>query len=262
MRIALAPLRFRRDPSEALRCVESALAGAARHGARLVCSPENYLPGLRGVEFDVAPPEDAFLASAERTICEAVARLGVGAIIGVERPSPRGPIASAMVVSPDGRLLGYQDKVQIDPAEDEIYVAGSGRRVFQIDDLHFGVCICHEGWRYPETVRWAARRGARIVFHLQYSPSAPTSREHGEWASSSGTMHEKAAICRAAENTIYFATVNYAIANSIAGTAVVDPEGHVCAIHPDGTEGLLFADIDLSRATGLLARRLAAAEYP
>ena len=65
MRIALASLRFRRDPGEALQCVENAMAGAARHGARLVCSPENYLPGLRGVEFDVAPPDDAFLARAE-----------------------------------------------------------------------------------------------------------------------------------------------------------------------------------------------------
>jgi len=25
--------------------------------------------------------------------------------------------------------------------------------------------ICHEGWRYPETVRWAVRRGAQVVFH-------------------------------------------------------------------------------------------------
>ena len=68
-------------------------------------------------------------------------------------------------------------------------------------------------------------------------------------------MHEKAAICRAAENTIYFATVNYAIESAVAGTALIDPEGNVCAEHLAGTEHLLIADIDISAATGLLAKR-------
>jgi len=31
---------------------------------------------------------------------------------------------------------------------------GSERRVFQAGPLTFGVVICHEGWRYPETARW------------------------------------------------------------------------------------------------------------
>jgi predicted amidohydrolase len=31
--------------------------------------------------------------------------------------------------------------------------------------LTFSVVICHEGFRYPETVRWAVRRGAQLVFH-------------------------------------------------------------------------------------------------
>lgn len=261
MRIALATLRHRRHPDEALRCVQNALENAARQGARLLCTSENYLPGLRGVEFDVAPPDAAFLARAERTLREAAATSGVGAIIGIERTSPAGLLASAMVVGPDGRLLGYQDKVQIDPSEEGTYVPGAGRHVFEVDGVRFGVAICHEGWRYPETVRWAARRGAQIVFHPQYSPAADSPRKT-EWAAAGGTMHEKAAICRAAENTIYFATVNYAVPGSIAGTALIDPDGNVRAVHGNGEENVLIADIDPSRATGLLARRLTAAGCP
>jgi predicted amidohydrolase len=262
MRIALATLRYRRDPDEALRCVQNALENAARQGAKLLCTSENYLPGLRGVEFDVAPPDPAFLARAERTLRETAASTGVGAIIGIERKMPAGLLASAIVVAPDGRLLGYQDKVQIDPCEEGTYVPGAGRHVFEIDGVRFSVAICHEGWRYPETVRWAARRGAQIVFHPQYSPAADSPRKQTEWATASGTMHEKAAICRAAENTIYFATVNYAIPNSIAGTALIDPDGNVRAAAGNGEENVLIADINPSRATGLLARRLAATEYP
>jgi len=262
MRIALATLKYRPDPDESLRVVQAAIQSAARQGAKLLCTPENYLPGLRGVEFDVPPPDAAFLARAERAIRETTATTGVGAIIGIERVTPRGLIASAMVVAPDGRLLGYQDKVQIAPSEEGIYTTGAGRQVFEIDGLRFGVCICHEGWRYPETVRWSARRGAQIVFHPQYSPIDDEARPHTEWASATGTMHEKAVVCRAAENTIYVATVNYAIPNSIAGTALIDPDGNVVKMDLSGAEGILIADIDPSRATGLLAQRLAAAEYP
>ena len=262
MRIALATLRFRSDPEEALRVVTDAMKEAARHNARIVCTAECYLPGLRGVGLDVAPPDAAFIAHAERTIRETAAETGVAAIVGTERPTLAGLFATAMIVGTDGRLLGDQDKAQIDPTEEGTYTPGRGRAVFEIEGLRFGVVICHEGWRYPETVRWAARRGAHIVFHPQFSPAATTPRKANEWASTTGTMHEKAAICRAAENTIYFATVNYAIPDSIAGTALIDPDGNVKAMHSEGTENVLIADIEPARATGLLARRLAATEYP
>jgi predicted amidohydrolase len=261
MRIALATLRHRRDPEEALNAVRTAMESAARQGAKLLCTAECYLPGLRGVEFDVAPPDAAFLARAERTLRETAATTGVGAIVGVERKTPAALLASALVIAPDGGLLGYQDKVQIDPSEEGTYTPGKGRHAFEIDGVRFGVAICHEGWRYPETIRWAARRGAHIVFHPQYSPAAERPRK-AEWAGADGTMHEKAVICRAAENTIYVATVNYAIPSPIAGTALIDPDGVVVAMHTSGEELLLIADIDPARATGLLARRLAALEYP
>jgi predicted amidohydrolase len=63
--------------------------------------------------------------------------------------------------------------VQIDPSEEGMYAAGSGRRVFQAGALTFGVAICHEGWRYPETVRWAARYGAHVVFHPHFHEAEP-----------------------------------------------------------------------------------------
>lgn len=262
MRIALATLRFRPDPDDALRAVVDAMHEAANRKARIVCTAECYVPGMRGVGLDVAAPDADLLARAERTIREAAATIGVAAVVGVERVTTAGLIASALIVARDGHLLGYQDKVQIDPSEEGTYTPGHGREIFEIEGLRFGVAICHEGWRYPETVRWSARRGAQVVFHPQFSPAGASARIADEWASATGTMHEKAAVCRAAENTIYFATVNYAIPNSIAGTALIDPDGAVTAMHTDGSENVLVADIDISRATGLLARRLAEGEYP
>jgi predicted amidohydrolase len=63
-------------------------------------------------------------------------------------------------------------------------------------------------------------------------------------------------LCRAAENTCFFATVNYAGAGSPTTSAVVRPDGTLLSYQPYGKSGLLIADIDIGEATGLLASRL------
>ena len=96
----------------------------------------------------------------------------VAVVLGTERIVDDGVLATALVINRDGTVAGFQDKVQLDPSEDTIYAPGSGRQIFESGPLKFGVVICHEGWRYPETVRWAARRGAHIVFHPQFHEAA------------------------------------------------------------------------------------------
>ena len=82
--------------------------------------------------------------------------------------------------------------------------------MFQLGPLTFGIAICHEGWRYPETVRWAARRGAQIVFHPHFHQAESGSYRPSTFADPENSFHEKAALCRAAENTCYFAMANFA----------------------------------------------------
>jgi predicted amidohydrolase len=248
------------SPEDSLAQVVESMRQAGGQGVRLICTPENYVPGLRGVGFDVAPPDPGFLAHAEYSLEQTAIETGVAAIVGIERITPAGLLASVLVVSPVG-VLGWQDKVQIDPSEDGIYVAGTGRRVFQVEGMCFGVSICHEGWRYPETVRWAARRGAKIVFHPHFIPAAEPHRAPSVWADPANSFHEKAALCRAAENGIYFASVNYAIPGSSTTSAIVGPDGSVVSWLPYGRSGLLVADVDPACADGLLARRLRAEEY-
>jgi predicted amidohydrolase len=90
----------------------------------------------------------------------------VAVILGTERITDCGLQISACVIDPDGAIAGWQDKTQIDPSEEDTYPAlGTERRLFSVGSLTFGVVICHEGFRYPETVRWAVRRGAQVVFH-------------------------------------------------------------------------------------------------
>jgi predicted amidohydrolase len=76
-----------------------------------------------------------------------------------------------------------------------------------------------------------------------------------EFADPTNTFHEKAALCRAAENTCYFATVNCAIRGSSTTSALIDPQGILVTHQPHGKEGILFGEIDTEKATGLLAKR-------
>lgn len=254
VRIALANIRFPKTPEESITLTERAIAGAAGGEAEVVCFPECFVPGYRAPGRNVPTPDPKFLERAWARIAEAAGKENVAVILGTERVVDDALLATALVINRDGTLAGFQDKVQLDPSEDTIYSPGSGRQMFQCGSLKFGVVICHEGWRYPETVRWAARRGAHIVFHPQFHEAAggyaPSS-----YADSQNSFHEKAVLCRAAENTCYFATVNYASAGSPTTSAVASPDGTLLTYQPYGQEGLLFADIDLTTATGLLASR-------
>jgi predicted amidohydrolase len=255
MRIALANLRMPTSPEDSVALAEQAIAQAGAAGATIVCFPECFVPGYRSVGKPMAPPSAPFLAQAWSTIGRAAARARVTAVLGTERVVNDRLVAASVVIDRDGAIAGFQDKVQIDPSEEGTYTPGTERRIFHAGPLVFGVVICHEGWRYPETVRWAARRGAHVVFHQQFSEAEGDSYRPQVFADPANTFHEKALLCRAAENTCYFATANYASAGSPTTSAVIDPEGVLLAYQPYGQEGLLVADLDLGRATGLLAKR-------
>lgn len=134
-------------------------------------------------------------------------------------------------------------------------------RLFVLNGVPFGVAICHEGWRYPETVCWAARRGARVVFHPHLAGSDQGNGRPRAWGEPVAPHFEQAMVARAMENTIYFASVNYALRAPETATSLIAPDGRCVAHTPYGEEALQVADIDLSAATGVYARRYAPERY-
>lgn len=257
VRIALANVPFPKSREWAVERVEQTLAEAG--DAAVVCFPEAYIPGyrcFRGHQYRVSrPPDAAFLEAAWTRIAAAAARHNTAVVLGTERWEEERLYISSLVIDADGRRLGFQDKVQLDPSEDETYTPGTARHVFTVGRLTFGISICHEGWRYPETVRWAARRGAQVVFHPHLHVAEHHSYQPSTFGHPANSFHEKAMLCRAAENTCYFASVNCASAGSPTTSAVAAPDGTLLAWQPYGQEGLLVADLNLARATGLLAQR-------
>ena len=168
VRIALANLRYPSDAAASIRAAVEAVAGAAEAGASIVCFPECFVPGYRGPGRTPPAPSVQLLDRAWDSVGTAAARARVAVVLGTERLVDGGVVPSALVFDEAGIRQGFQDKVQLDPSEEGTYAPGHERRVFRAGGLTFGIVICHEGWRYPETVRWAARRGAQVVFHPQY----------------------------------------------------------------------------------------------
>ena len=261
MIIGLASPRIPASLDDGLANVERHIADAAARGAEIVCFPEAYLPGLRGLDFDV--PD--FDAHDERRVLTSLAAFtkthGIAAIVGMEHVVGDERQIVAVVFNADGSLQGVQTKNQLDPSEERLYVPGSTRQIFEINGVKFGVVICHEGWRYPETVRWAATRGAKIVFHPSLTGAERQGVRPTHWLSPDAPYYEKAMMCRALENTIYFASVNYALRFPEAATAVIGPTGACEAFLPYGQDAVLVHDVDVSKATGLLASRYAPSRY-
>jgi N-carbamoylputrescine amidase len=261
MIIALASPGIASTLDDGLDKIQRLQSEASAQGAEIVCFPEAYLPGLRGQDFEVVPFDRTQQERALECVAQWARTYAVATILGMERLSDAGRQIVAVVIDARGQIQGYQTKNQLDPTEDRFYVPGNTRRLFEINRMKFGVAICHEGWRYPETVRWAAVRGAKIVFHPQHTGSDREGIRLTQWGDAGAPYYEKAMMMRSRENTIYFASVNYALRFQESATSLIAPSGECQAYLPYGQEGVLVQAINVDEATGLLATRYAPERY-
>src|SRR5258706_14983347 len=261
MIIALASPGVASTLDEGLDKIKRSLSEASARGAEIVCFPEAYLPGLRGQDFGVLPFDQTQQEQALEAVAQWARTHEVATILGMERLTEAGRQVVAFVIGADGKIQGCQTKNQLDPTEDQFYVPGNKRQLFEVNGVAFGVVICHEGWRYPETVRWAAVRGAKIVFHPHHTGSDRRGVRLTKWGAVGSPYYEKAMMMRSIENSIYFASVNYAMRFQESATSLITPSGQCQAYLPYGQEGVLVQAIKVEDATGLLATRYAPERY-
>jgi predicted amidohydrolase len=261
MKIAIASPPFPKSIEDGLFWLEKLVVEAAGKQAEIICFPESYIPGYPGMGY---PPQDRSpdsLQSALEKVCKIAAEHTIAIILPMDWHHPDGILNLAHVVSATGEILGFQTKNQLDPTEDNIWIPGTKRNIFEVNGIKFGITICHEGFRYPESVRWAAQHDARIVFHPHFVGSNTDGIALTTWGDKSNPYYEKAMMMRAMENTIYFASSNFASRYPESASSIISPDG-VCIIHQKyGDTGVIVADIDPSAATGLLAKRFKNALY-
>jgi N-carbamoylputrescine amidase len=256
MRIALAQVPHPVSFDAGLAAVLEGVAAAAAAGARVVCFPECCLKGMRGTDFVVEALTDAEHDQALAAVRRAAAERRIHVILPTERPSQGVWHNGAYVLGADGTVQGYQTKNQVPLEEEPFFAPGATRRLFDVDGVPVGIVICHEGWRYPETARWAAVRGAKIVFHPHFS-GGPA----GAPPPPADSFYEHAKICRAGENHVWFASVNFAMPIQDCSSSVVAPDGRTVASAPLHARALLVTDLDPAAATAFLAGRFAPDRY-
>jgi predicted amidohydrolase len=256
IRVAVASTPLTTTFEEAVPAAIAAVEEAGRLGARIVCLPEAGLPGHRSQLPPVPDVPGAALDDALNRVAAAARSAGVVAIVGAERPTERGREITSVVLGADGSRLGVQAKTQIDPSEEPHYVPGTGRRVFTAAGVTFGIAICHEAFRYPEISRSLVLGGAQVIFVPHFVTTddglLPT-----RWCDAANPYNEKALMCRALENTVFVATSNVAGPDQGSATCIIAPDGELVARMAYGPVGVVAADVDLERATRLLALRWA-----
>ena len=88
-RIALANIRFPATPEESVALAEQAIAQASIERAGIICFPECFVPGYRGMGKPVPPPDPAFLERAWSAIAAAAAKANLAVVLGTERMAGR-----------------------------------------------------------------------------------------------------------------------------------------------------------------------------
>ena len=73
-RIAFANIQFPATPEESVMLAEQAIARASVERADIICFPECFIPGYRGMGKPVPPPDPVFLERAWSVIAAAAAR--------------------------------------------------------------------------------------------------------------------------------------------------------------------------------------------
>jgi predicted amidohydrolase len=262
MKIALASPPFPKSIENGLYWVEKLLKDAAEQKAEIVCFPESYIPGLRGVGFEVEDHSPQKLEAALQKVCALAKENAIAVILPMDWDHPDGILNVAFVISNTGEVMGRQTKNQLaPPTEDKLFIPGTEKMIFEVNGVKFGITICHEGFRYPESVRWAARRDAKIVFHPHCTGSDTHGEKLFEWGNKNNPYYEKAIMLRAMENTIYVASCNYTMCYPESATSLIDPEGNCIAYQPYSQIGILVSEINPELATGLLAKRFNASLY-
>jgi predicted amidohydrolase len=226
---------------------------AKSEDVQIICFPEAQTVGYRGAITPVSTPVlTKALQETHRQIAKLCGEYGIGCVLGTETPnesSPKTslPFNSALVISPEGTILGCHHKTKLTPEDAKNYTAGKQMETFELFGTIIGVVICFEGFRFSQTTAECVRQGAQLVFHLQNNTDRPL-----DWKI---PIHHAMIVTRAAENTIWFASCNICqeeFQNS--RSMIVAPDGRIFAQTDLKKEQLLVADVDIDLATRAICK--------
>ncbi len=246
MKLALAQMSnagsIESNLAKSVKIIES----AAAQGAHMVLFPEvqltEFFPQYPGC--DVSTYWVGIDSHEVQTLRSACRACGIMAVPNVYLKESGKAYDASILISNSGEVVGVQKMVHVAQApqfyEQDYYMpADDGFKVFDTPWGRVGVVVCFDR-HYPESIRTEALRGADLIL----IPTANTKDEPSE-------MFEWELRVQAFHNSVAIAMCNR-VGNEDAmdfsgASIVVDASGNVLC-KADGTEQILYADLDLTES--------------
>jgi predicted amidohydrolase len=244
MKVCLAQFRSAwEDPAENLRRAGALAAEAARHGADLICFPEQFLTGWSPEAPQFAEGRDGPLTQALQEMAAASGIHLLGAV--AEKASPR-PRNTCLAIGPDGQILARYAKTHLftPGGEQDHFSPGDGIATFSVGACRCGIAICYD-LRFAPLFRLYALAGV----HCMLVPAAWPCRRLPAW--------EALVPARAVEIQGYVLGTNTTGTTTVeeycGGSLAADPYGRIVARAGPGEE-LLEVEVDPGTAESLRRR--------
>jgi predicted amidohydrolase len=253
MRVSVVQFRSSRDLADNVARHRDYIQRCAKDGARVVVFPECSISGY--FDDSVAKATRGDLDKAESRVCAAAKDSEVYVIAGNPTKLEDKTFNSAIVITPEGRIIERFHKVQL--AGEKWAVPGDHLSVFPIDDTLCSIIICHDE-RYPELVRLPVLAGARLVFYV--------SHESGLEAPEKIEPYRAQIVARAVENGVYVAHANTPWnkdkkEGSHGQSRIITPGGRIIKEAGIYDEEVVTADLELNKADAGLARNSLNCEF-
>jgi len=257
MKIALIQQRVTRDKQANIARGLANLEAAARNGARLACYAELAFEWFHpqhpasGDVLGLAEPLDGPLVRAFR---EKAREHGIVVVLNLFERQGTETFDASPVIDADGTQLGVTRMVHVTEYacfhEQGYYTPGDqGAPVFRTRAGNVGVAICYDR-HFPEYMRALALAGADLVV-------VPQAGAVGEWPEG---LYEAEMRVAAFQNGYYVALCNRIGREDrldFAGESFVcAPDGAVIARAGQGTEEILYAEVELASTAASHARQL------
>lgn len=220
--------------------IEEMLAGKV---ADLFVLPELFSTGYRFKNMEEAHQYAELVPGGVTTsfLCHLAKQINTYFIAGLVEIDDDRIYNSSVILGPEG-FIGRYRKIHLFDTEKTCFHTGTeAPPVFDLNGTKVGVMICFD-WRFPETARSLALKGAEIIAHPSnlVLPHCP-----------------QAMITRCLENRIYAITADRVgderrvpgePLHFIGQSQVVDPEGNVLVRASESDEEVQIVDIDIEKA--------------
>ena len=257
MKIALIQQKATEDIEGNIKKALESVDRAAEQGAQVICFAE-----LAFVPFYPQEPATESVLELAETIpgptteafCAKAKEHDVVIVLNLFEKDGEKTFDSSPVIDADGTILGVTRMIHITEYEffheQGYYAPGDkGAPVYKTKYGNVGVSICYDR-HFPEYMRALGLNGAEIVF-------VPQAGAVGEWPEG---LYEAEMRIAAFQNGYFTALCNRVgkekYLNFAGESFVCDPYGNVTARAGEGTEEILFCEIDREKIEKSYARKL------